>query len=183
MEIRVQAWDDYKGTKDRPRTPGWARPVLANEWEKMHPFVRRRVKRMWRTAARKAVDEQHPQLWVPACRFDFLPVYEGSGGDTGATSPVQKMIIDGLVDAHVVEDDNRWHNRGELSLPPVKASWTGLVVRVVPQDLPEGHPRRCECRVKMEASQEANRRRAATAKRNRTAQRLPAPPGGKVDQP
>lgn len=158
--FRVQAWNDHK-----PRNasdawkPRFDRPFLMNGLSKIHWGTERRLAKMWSEAAQEALRRERLE-WMrfEALRFDFLPVYRHQPGDTASAAPTEKWIVDGFVRSGLIPDDNRFHNAGQLSLPPVLANWTGMTVRIIAKPVHADHRPHieCGCRESMALMQRTN---------------------------
>lgn len=145
------------------------RPLTLNAERDLHWAQAAKVIAEWkRVASLTARSGGLARARWERARFTFRPVYPDGRAvpDTGAIYPVEKAIVDALVELGVIPDDNRFHNAGQLSLPPmVDSSWQSpaVLVRVSPHpaDLGHGYREQCGCQQAREASQLENDRRAA----------------------
>ncbi len=122
------------------------------------------IKTDWKAATHAALTEAKfkPRHGLEAARFQFQPwhppsVPESQMPDTAAHYRVEKSIVDACVEAEVIPDDNRFHNRGQFPLP--SEHYPGLKFPVMqvdiwPWPLPEIHPAElCDCREKYQQKQ------------------------------
>lgn len=141
---------------------GGARPLTLNAERSKHWSASSALVAEWKEAAGWAATAAGVHRFrLDRALFDFRPVYaKGPLPDTGSIFPTEKAIIDALVELDVLPDDNRWHNAGQLSLPPMAGSFMGVVVRVRQRPALADHPAPCGCRAARLASQAANTLRA-----------------------
>lgn len=145
------------------------RPLTLNAERNMHWAKAAKVTAEWKSGAMLVAQEVglHQVRWERA-KFTFRPSYPSARAlpDTGAIYPAEKAIVDALVELGVIPDDNRFHNAGQLSLPPM-VNPTGLppavLVRVAPRpaDLQHGYREVCGCEAAHRASQLENDLRSA----------------------
>lgn len=137
-------------------------PTLNRE-RKEHWSWKDNMKTDWKAATHAALDEAkyRPRHGLEAARFQFQPWLPpkkwGTPFDTSAGYPAEKAIIDALVEAEVIPDDTREHNRGQLTLPPedyLGMRWPVMQVDIWPWPLPDYHPADlCDCREKYQQKQ------------------------------
>lgn len=139
-----------------------SRPLTLNSERGRHWAPAAQAIAEWREAAGWAATAAGVhRLRLDRARFEFRPVYQkGPMPDTGSIFPVEKAVIDALVDLDVIPDDNRWHNAGQLSLPPIAGKWTGVAVQVRARPALPEHPPGCGCRAARLASQASNSARS-----------------------
>lgn len=122
------------------------------------------IKTAWKAATHDALREAkyRPRHGLIAARFQFQPwhppsVPESQLPDTAAHYRVEKSIVDACVEAEVIPEDNRNHNRGQLTLPPERypgLKWPVMQVDIWPWTLPPYHPAdQCTCREQYETKQ------------------------------
>lgn len=121
-----------------------------------------RIRAEWQAAALDALIERRAtRRRFDRVRFEFTPVYPSGYAkqlpDTGATFAITKPVVDGIVAAGLIPDDNGHHVYGELHRPPridrVK-QWPLAypVLHVLIQEV-EPDPHDCRCREIYEAKQ------------------------------
>lgn len=139
-----------------------SRPLTLNSERGKHWAPAAEAIAEWREAAGWAATHAGVhRLRLARARFDFRPVYQrGPMPDTGSIFPTEKAVIDALVDLDVIPDDNRWHNAGQLSLPPMAGRWTGVAVQIRACSALDGHSPGCSCRAARLASQAVNHQRS-----------------------
>lgn len=119
------------------------------------------IKTAWKAATHAALREAkyRPRHGLIAARFQFQPwlptsVHEAHMPDTAAHYRVEKSIVDACVEAEVIPEDNRNHNRGQLTLPPEHyrgLKYPVMQVDIWPWTLPADHPAdQCTCREQYE---------------------------------
>lgn len=132
------------------------RPVTLNAERRHGNHWRRNAEtQRWKTAAAEALLERG----LTTLRFErvdirlrpFYPPKSGNLPDTGGLQPTEKAIIDALVDALIIPDDNRHHVRSIRSEAPAMSPEVArpqIVVRIDPVPIADGHPPRhtCTCR-------------------------------------
>ena len=125
------------------------RPLVFNRERAGHWTVKHEAVKQWRKAAWVVGNESGVKLAraTLAVRPDYP---KGPLPDTGGIAPVEKAIVDGLVDAGVLPADTGDHLAGVLSLPPRLDGSLGFpVVRVgvYARDAVSGHGLgECGCR-------------------------------------
>lgn len=138
------------------------RPPTLNAERSAHWAVKHQHVVAWKTAAHEAlmrVGYRPRQHAMAAARIEFRPLFpintRGVLPDTGGCYPAEKAIVDGLVEAGVIPDDNQWHNAGQLTLPPVRdpaLDHPVIEVTLVPSAVPAEHIE-CSCRTSYEMKQ------------------------------
>lgn len=96
------------------------RPMIVNVESKRHGAARQTDVDAWQWATSAAI-KRHRLAGheFERIRFEFQPIYPTLVmPDTAAIDPTEKAIIDACVVAGLIPDDNRWHNAGQLTLPP-----------------------------------------------------------------
>jgi hypothetical protein len=135
------------------------RPLTLNS-ERKDRWGARAATAEWKVAAGWALKEHRLHRHrFEAVVFEFTPTYvKGPMPDTANIYPTEKAIVDAVVDAGMIPDDNRWHNRGHLSRPPEVGEFTGVLVTIWPAAAPAHE---CGCRSVFDRSQRGNQLRAA----------------------
>lgn len=110
------------------------RPVTLNAERKANRYVRAKATALWRHLAELEVrGRPGPVPKHGRVHIRFEAVYPSNAGvlpDTGALYPTEKAIVDGLVDAGVIEDDSGEFVAGLTSVAPRKGDVAVPVVRV-----------------------------------------------------
>lgn len=128
------------------------RPVTLNAERRGNRWARNTAAQAWKTATAEALLEYH----VTRHRFErvdirlrpFYPPRSGNLPDTGGLQPTEKAIVDALVHAGIIPDDNRHHVRSITSEAPDIAGEIDtprVVVRLEPAPINPGHPPRKTC--------------------------------------
>ena len=143
------------------------------------PVINEVLGKHWSTYGRISTDWQAATTGVlrhmkqqsrrfEAARFWFFPLYPesfpGELCDTAATLPATKAIVDALVAARVLPDDNAWHNRGESHEPAERRAgllYPLIELHVQRLSIPDEHIASCSCRAKYEAKISATATRKA----------------------
>lgn len=123
--------------------------LLGRHWSHYH-----RVRDTWGQATADAVLEAKlGRVRWDRARFNLTPLYpEGYAKDlpdTGAVFACTKPIVDQLVAAEIIPDDNRWHSAGELHWPPAIDTTMGLkysAILVVIENMGDSEAHDCTCR-------------------------------------
>lgn len=138
-----------------------ARPLTMNSERSRHWAPGAEAIAEWRKAAGWAATAAGiHKIRLDRAMFEFMPVYKtGPFPDTGSIFPTEKAIVDALIDLDLIPDDNRFHNAGQMSLPPQGARFTGVVVRVSACP-PHLNHSCCVCRAARLRSQAVNDARA-----------------------
>lgn len=110
-----------------------AKPWTANAERRMHYMVRARHVAQWRHAfATLARSERLPRIDRARIIVCSIQPPHGRLADLGAYAPAAKAAIDGLVDAHVLVDDDPAHLVELVWRAPVRGPWAlELVVEEV----------------------------------------------------
>lgn len=140
------------------------RPTTLNAERKGSRWDRSAATALWKTEAGWALKSAgFHRLRFEAVMFEFTPVYtKGAMPDTGNVYPVEKAIVDAVVEAGVIPDDNRFHDVGHTTRPPVKWTEVGIAVAIHPGS---GAEHECTCRSRWERSQVSNQMRSASSGR------------------
>lgn len=127
------------------------RPVTLNAERKASRWARATAARAWKEATAAALLEHG----LTRCRYErvdirlrpFYPPRSGNLPDTGGLQPTEKAIVDALVDAGLIPDDNRHHVRSITSEAPDLADidLPRVVVQLDPAPINEPHPPRAHC--------------------------------------
>lgn len=128
------------------------RPVTLNAERKGNRWARNTASQAWKTATAEALLEHH----LTRHRYErvdirlrpFYPPRSGNLPDTGGLQPTEKAIVDALVAAQIIPDDNRHHVRSITSEAPDIRETVDLpqvVVRIEPAPINPGHPPRNTC--------------------------------------
>ena len=106
------------------------RPFTINAERRMHHMERARHVREWRTlSATLAKRKRIPSL--TAVHVHSHPHLKGRLQDADACHPAVKAIIDGLVDAGVIPDDDPRYVKAVTYHAPIRATADFLVVTLV----------------------------------------------------
>lgn len=128
------------------------RPITLNAERKGSRWDRSTAAKAWKTATTEALLE-HRLTAVRFERVDVIlrPIYPPRSGnlpDTGGLQPTEKAIVDAIVDAEVIPDDNRHHVRAITSQAPGVADVGGYPVVLVQLEavpVADTHPLRVAC--------------------------------------
>lgn len=102
------------------RLPAPARLWTVNSERRMHWARRAELVKAWRHAAKIYARYEH----VP--RYEWVEIEaciaqaSGVPADPGAHYPVVKAVVDGLVDAGIIEGDDKTHVRSIVQHAPIK---------------------------------------------------------------
>lgn len=130
------------------------RPVTLNAERKASKWARSAAARTWKTATAEALlEHQLTKLRYERVDIRIRPFYPAKSGhlpDTGGLQPTEKAIVDALVEAELIPDDNRHHVRSITSEAPDifdSLDHPSLMVRIEPAAPAPGHPLRrvCSC--------------------------------------
>lgn len=129
------------------------RPITLNRERRHHTgWKRSAATQLWKDATAAALLEHH----LTAHRFErvdirlrpFYPPKSGVLPDTGGLQPTEKAIVDALVQAQIIPDDNRHHVRSITSEAPAiheDVDLPRIQVRIEPAPINPGHPPRKTC--------------------------------------
>jgi len=130
-----------------PGAPTWKislgfRPWTANAERRMHWAARAELVASWRAhAAAEARRQRIPRLDRVAVEIEPTVRSRRHLPDVAACYPAAKAMIDGLVDAGVLPDDDPRHVVGQLFLAPLVADRESLAITVLALDPGHGIPR------------------------------------------
>lgn len=119
-------------TGARPFTTN--RERAATTWRDVSAWTR-----LWRRNAYYAALNLSRRRVTPPVEIEITPLHANarSPQDTGACHPAAKAVIDGLVDAHVIPDDDPTHVHRHIYNPPrVGTLGDGLLITLTPCHCP-----------------------------------------------
>lgn len=134
------------------------RPFTANQVMTANHFKRAGMVREWKEATAMSLALNKIRARFDRAWFEFAPVYPKYPiTDTSNVHPSTKAIVDALVDAGMIPDDNPYHNAYEgFDAPVVDRAATTPYIMVTVRSLPalEGHRAgECKCAASHQARQ------------------------------
>ena len=107
--------------------PAPARLLTTNAERRVHWSERAEIVRAWRWAAQIYARQARVPLFERA-EVEFRISKRGRAADAGAHHPITKAVLDGLVDAGVLADDDPTHVVRIVELAPVRGDVDAVTV-------------------------------------------------------